>query len=122
MRDIKAMVEGCSENFVPLRISDKPLTELKQLLLMHTPSTVTDKARLQFSQLIQQALADGCKKILAAVVVTCPWYAATQKELGEQAKHNMLLVVVMNHDRQFFSPASLHAKETGAVVNRVSEV
>lgn len=116
MREIKAMVEGCCEDFVPVSVSDKPLTELKQLLLMHIPSTITDKACLQFSQLIEQALSGQCKKILAAVVLTCPWYAATQKERGEQAKHNMLLVIVMNQDRQFFSPANLHTKESGAIL------
>ncbi|KAK7095830.1 uncharacterized protein [Littorina saxatilis] len=117
LREVKALVEGSHDTFVPLSINEQPLLELKQLLLMHVPSSITDEARQRFFMLIDQALADRCKKIVAGVVLTCPWYAATQKERGEQAKHNMLLVVVMNDDRQFFSPANLQTKEAGGVVD-----
>ncbi|KAK7095814.1 uncharacterized protein [Littorina saxatilis] len=117
LREVKALVEGSHDTFVPLSINEQPLLELKQLLLMHVPSSITDKARQRFVMLIDQALGDRCKKIVAGVVLTCPWYAATQKERGEQAKHNMLLVVVMNDDRQFFSPANLQTKEAGGVVD-----
>ncbi|XP_070184021.1 uncharacterized protein [Littorina saxatilis] len=117
LREVKALVEGSHDTFVPLSINEQPLLELKQLLLMHVPSSITDEARQRFFMLIDQALGDRCKKIVAGVVLTCPWYAATQKERGEQAKHNMLLVVVMNDDRQFFSPANLQTKEAGGVVD-----
>ena len=52
-------------------------------------------------------------------MLTCPWYSATQKERGEQAKHNILLVVVMSEDRQFFSPTNVQTKEAGGVVDLV---
>ncbi|XP_076438937.1 uncharacterized protein LOC143277875 [Babylonia areolata] len=117
LREIKARLEGCGDDFVPLSVAEKPLVALKQLLLMHIPASITDTARSQFSQLIQQALSGRCKKVLAAVVLTCPWYEATQKERGEQAKHNTLLVIVVSEDRQFFCPANPQVKEQGGAVD-----
>ncbi|KAK7467842.1 hypothetical protein BaRGS_00036913 [Batillaria attramentaria] len=98
-------------------VNEKPLLELKQLLLMHVPSSITSEARQRFSCLIDQALEGQCKKILAGVVLTCPWFEATQKERGEQAKHNILLVVVMSHDQQFFTPANPQIREAGGVID-----
>lgn len=115
LREIKARVEGTRVDVVPPGVNEQPLQELKQLLLMHVPSSVNSAARQRFVNLIDQALADHCKKILAAVVLTCPWYAAIQKERGEQAKHNILFVIVMTDDRQFFFPASPQVKEAGGV-------
>ena len=56
LREIKAHVESPCEEFVPLSVKENPLLELKQLLLMHTPSSVTDEARSRFTQLLHEAL------------------------------------------------------------------
>ena len=56
LREIKAMVEGSHDEFVPLSVNEKPLMELKQLLLMQVPSTINSAARQRFAHLIDQAL------------------------------------------------------------------
>ena len=56
LREIKAMVEGSHDDFVPLRVNETPLMELKQLLLMHVPSSINNDARERFTHLIDQAL------------------------------------------------------------------
>ena len=50
------MVEGSHDEFVPLSVNEKPLMDLKQLLLMHVPSTINSAARQRFAHLIDQAL------------------------------------------------------------------
>ena len=60
-----------------------------------------------------------CRQVLGGVMVSCPWWRAAQRERGEQAKHNVLLVVVMDSDPQFFSPANPQVREAGSVIDMV---
>ncbi|KAJ8311452.1 hypothetical protein KUTeg_010807 [Tegillarca granosa] len=72
-----------------------------------------------------KASLDGsgmCKKILCAVLVTCPWYEATQKERGEQARHNTVFVVYMSHDNQVMAPVNQHVLEQAFTMDEVSTV
>ncbi len=61
------------------------------------------------------------EKLLTAVLLTCPWYAASQRERGEQARHNMILVVYLGFDDQFFSPANPHDQTEGKVIDLVGK-
>ncbi|PVD36348.1 hypothetical protein C0Q70_03327 [Pomacea canaliculata] len=110
-------LEGSSESYVPLQVEARPLVDLKQLVLMHVPTSVSDVSRQKFTDLISEMLSGRCKKILAGILLTCPWWESTQKERGEQAKYNILLVVVITDDHQFFSPANPQIQEAGCVVD-----
>lgn len=78
---------------------------------MHVPSSITQEVREKFRKFVFQAFEGMCKKILCAVLVTCPWYEATQKERGEQARHNTVFVVYMSHDNQVMAPVNQHVLE-----------
>jgi len=52
LRDIKATADGSSVGFQTPQIQDSCLQELKQLTLMHIPSSVTEEARSKFKKLI----------------------------------------------------------------------
>ena len=47
LRDIKATADGSSVGFQTPQIQDGCLQELKQLTLMHIPSSVTEETRLK---------------------------------------------------------------------------
>ena len=52
LRDIKATADGSSVGFQTPQIQDGCLQELKQLTLMHIPSSVTEETRSKFKKLI----------------------------------------------------------------------
>ena len=72
--------------------------------------------------IFSQTTSGQVKSIVSVTLLTCPWYEISQKERGEQARHNILLVVFLSHDRQFFSPANPQAKEKASVIDLVSEL
>ena len=69
LRDIKATADGSSVGFQTPQVQDGCLQDLKQLTLMHIPSSVTEEARSKFKKLILETfkgnilhnyLADNC--------------------------------------------------------------
>ena len=62
---------------------------------------------------------DQCKSLVSVTLLTCPWYELSQRERGEQAKHNVLLVIFCSKDDQFFSPANQHVRENASVIDFV---
>lgn len=115
LRDIKATADGSSVCFQTPQIQDGCLLELKQLTLMHIPSSVTEEARSKFKKLILETFKGSCKKVLCAVLVTCPWYEMTQKERGEQARHNTVYVIYMSYDNQSLAPVNQHVLDEAFV-------
>ena len=59
-------------------------------------------------------------KILYATLMTCPWYACTQKERGEQAKHNSIFVVYQSSLERFLAPVNAHLVDQTNVVDKVN--
>ncbi|GFR82858.1 hypothetical protein ElyMa_002374400 [Elysia marginata] len=117
LRSQKAGLEKSDADFVGPYVDEESLLELKQLTLMHTPASVNDEAREKFKSLVERALKDQCKCIVSVTLLTCPWYELSQRERGEQAKHNILLVVFCSNDNQFFSPANTHVRENASVID-----
>ena len=64
----------------------------------------------------------GCKKIIFAALVTCPWYCSTQTDRGLQAKHNTLFVLYLHTDKQFFAPVNYNIKKQSQVIDQVSDL
>ena len=52
-------------------------------------------------------------------LITCPWYAVTQKERGESAKHNYLYIVYQSSTEQFVSPVNAHLSDQTNVIDKV---
>lgn len=106
LREIKGELDGSARNFDSPQICEDFLIELKQQVLMHTPSSVTSDNRERFKDLINKTF-EGIE-VLSAVLLTCPWYQASQDERGEQARHNVLFIVYLSHDHQFLAPVNQH--------------
>ncbi|XP_052084005.1 uncharacterized protein LOC127721312 isoform X1 [Mytilus californianus] len=115
LREIKATADGSIAGFETPQIQDGCLVELKQLTLMNIPSTVTEDTKSKFQKLIFETFKGSCKKILCAVLVTCPWYEMTQKERGEQARHNTVYVIYMSDDEQSMAPVNQHVLDEAFV-------
>ncbi|XP_064596487.1 uncharacterized protein LOC135463097 [Liolophura sinensis] len=119
LRDIKSRLEGSHLDFEPTTVNhhDNLHLELKQLTLMHVPASLTTAVREKFTSLIEKLFKDQCKRLLCGVLLTCPWYGASQRERGEQARHNVLFIVYVSHDDKFLSPANTHLRDQSDVID-----
>ncbi|KAL5019834.1 hypothetical protein ScPMuIL_002726 [Solemya velum] len=117
IRDIKAEVEGSHEFFSPCVLNQAFLQELRQLMLMHIPSSITEDVRKKFESLLLKTFHGGPEKLLFAVLLTCPWYEAVQRERGEQARHNVIFAVFLSPDGEVLAPVSKHVHEQANVID-----
>ena len=60
------------------------------------------------------------KRLVYATILTCPWYSGSQSEESSQAKNNVLYVVFVSRDEQFFTLATQHEKELCETIDQVS--
>ncbi|CAH1789226.1 unnamed protein product [Owenia fusiformis] len=116
LRALKSEVEGTHYDYVPTTANEAALQDLKTLMLMHIPTSVTEDVRQKFEKLILSSLS-GHKKIIFGCLMTCPWYQSTQPERGQQAKHNMIFIVFVSTDEQFFSTANQHVRDQNHVID-----
>jgi len=83
----------------------------------------TSRNKIQSKQQISMchfsSLIGSCKKNVCAVLVTCPWYEMTQKERGEQARHNTVYVIYMSYDNQSLAPVNQHVLDEAFVSDQV---
>ncbi|XP_005108346.1 uncharacterized protein LOC101861911 [Aplysia californica] len=119
MRSLKSSLEGSDLDIITPRVvaEEAELVELRRLTLMHTPSSLTDAARDSLTSQVNDALKGQVKSVVSVTLLTCPWWEVSQRERGEQAKHNILLVIFTSHDQQFFSPANPQTKEKACVID-----
>ena len=54
LRSIKSAIEGTDVNITAPEVYESCLLELKQLTLMHIPSSITEETRLKFQELIHK--------------------------------------------------------------------
>ena len=62
------------------------------------------------------------KKLLFACILTCSWFAQAQSEVSAQAKNNLLYVVFVAGDEQFFSLATPHERELCETMDEASSL
>jgi hypothetical protein len=77
------------------------------------------QSKQQISMCHFSCLTGSCKKVLCAVLITCPWYEMTQKERGEQARHNTVYVIYMSYDNQSLAPVNQHVLDEAFVSDQV---
>ncbi|XP_013417565.1 uncharacterized protein LOC106178780 isoform X2 [Lingula anatina] len=99
------------------KVTEEGLQSLRQLCLMHVPSSVTEDVRGLFQEKLQDIFEGWSREVLFAAIITCPWYWATQEERGQQAKHNSILVIYVGRDEEFFAPINRHFKEQHNVID-----
>lgn len=117
LRSIKSSLEGSEVKVSAPEVKEEYLQELKQLTLLHTPSSLTDDTRRKFYDLIKRTFQDDDLELLYMVLMTCPWYSCTQKERGEQAKHNNIFIVYQSSIEKFVAPVNAHLVEQSSTVD-----
>lgn len=111
LRHLKSRIEGTSFIFRPISLDHEQLILLKHLVIAHTPASLQDVTKTKIVENITLLLESQVKRVLYACLLTCPWFAYTQPEVSAQAKNNLLFVVYVAQDEQFFSLATPHEKE-----------
>ncbi|XP_013086342.2 uncharacterized protein LOC106070901 isoform X1 [Biomphalaria glabrata] len=117
LREQKSFLEKSDVDFSPLCLRTDDLVELKQLVLMHIPSSLNAETCTKITHLVQSAFNGQCKAILSITLLTCPWYELSKRERGEQAKHNILYIIFTSADEHFFAPANSQIREEASVID-----
>ena len=120
LRHLKSRIEGTSFIFRPISLDHEQLILLKHLVIAHTPASLQDVTKTKIVENITLLLESQVKRVLYACLLTCPWFAYTQPEVSAQAKNNLLFVVYVAQDEQFFSLATPHEKELCETIDSVS--
>lgn len=113
MRDMKSSLEDCDVGFecVEVREDSDTVQRLRQLSLMHVPGSMTSEVKATLAELTQHIYEGQIERVLYGCIMTCPWYAATQDERGQQAKHNTVFIVYQSRLSQVLAPVNHQYRE-----------
>ena len=111
LRQLKSQIEGTYFKFEPIQLDTDKLVHLKHLTVAYTPSTLQEQTKAKMAEKLAELFQGQVKKLLFACILTCPWFAQAQSEVSAQAKNNLLYVVFVASDEQFFSLATPHERE-----------
>ena len=120
LRHLKSRIEGTSFTFRPLTLNQDQLALTRHLVVAHTPTTLRDDTKQKIQNKLTTLLEGQVKRVLYACIITCPWFAAAQDEISTAAKNNLLFVVYIANDEQFFSLATPHEKELCETIDAVN--
>lgn len=120
LRDLKSRVEGTQFIFSPFSLDHNQLSLLRHLVVSHTPSNLHEGTKAKIAEKITEIFDGQVKRLVYATVLTCPWFSGSQLEESSQAKNNVLYVVFVSRDEQFFTLATQHEKELCETVDQVS--
>lgn len=120
LKDFKSKIEGSYFTFQPIVLDKQQVTLLKHNVVAFTPKTITEQAKHRIADQLLNLLDGQVRKVLYACLLTCPWFASVQDEVSGKAKNNILFVVYVARDEQFFSLATQHEKELCEVCEEVS--
>lgn len=74
LREIKASADGSSTGFQSPQIQDGCLLELKQLTLMHVPSSITEEARAKFQKLLSETFKGMAMVLILYCISVCVFF------------------------------------------------
>ena len=120
LRLLKSKVEGSHLQLVfPPKFEPPLWSQLQNLVLMHTPSSLLEQDKAKMATLIAELLSDCVKEVVYCCMQTCPWLASAGTNTSKQMKRNRLFVVYVATDEQFFSLATQHERKLADVVDQV---
>lgn len=119
LKNFKSKIEGSYFTFQPIVLDKQQVTALKHSVVAFTPKTITEQVKYRIVDQLLGLLEGQVRKVLYACLLTCPWFAAVQDEVSGKAKNNILFVVYVARDEQFFSLATQHEKELCEVCEEV---
>ncbi|XP_064645366.1 uncharacterized protein LOC135498826 [Lineus longissimus] len=117
LRSIKSQIEGSHVGYEMNQFNEDLLPELHRMAQLTVPSYLEDHRSNIFSH-IQNCFKVSPAKILFCGLHTCPWYADTQKEIGQKARHNTIIVVYVDPDVKFYSPTHPHVKDEDHITDK----
>lgn len=80
-------------------------------MVSHTPGNINETTKAKIAEKVTSIFGGQVKRLVYGCVITCSWFASSQSEVSAQAKNNVLYVVYVSRDEQFFSLATQHEKE-----------
>ena len=111
LRQLKSDLEGSNyATFSPAPLDSSALAQLKHMVVTHTPVDMLEQHKAMMADQLTELLAGRVKMLLYACLLTCPWYSGAQSELSSKANKNVLFVVYVALDEQFFSLTTPHNK------------
>lgn len=120
LRLLKSRLEGSHYKFQPPVLSSDVMTELRLLSTAFTAATLNEQTRSKIHSKVEELFRGQVKRVVFVCLLTCPWFAAAQTEVSAKARNNILYVIYIASDEQFFSLASPHEKELGETIDEVS--
>lgn len=119
LRILKSRIEGSYYPFEQLTLDQKRLSQLKHLVVSHTPGAITEQHKATLAQLVSELLDGRVKQVVYCCLLSCPFSTGAQSRIVDQASKNVLFVVFVATDEQFFSLATQHDKGLADVINQV---
>lgn len=119
LRHLKSSIEGTTFRFSSISINKQEAVHLKHLVVSHTPDNLLADTKTRIAEKLGLLFKGQVKSILYACVLTCPWFAASQTEISGRARNNVLFVVYVGSNEQFFSLATQHEKELCETIDEV---
>lgn len=111
LRQLKSELEGNHyECCTPTPLHAPSLSRLKRLILAHTPADMSEQHKVKMADLLAEVMTGHVKTLLYACLLTCPWYAWGQDELSSKANKNVLFLVYVSLDDDFFTLATPHER------------
>lgn len=111
LRQLKSRIEGTYFKFQPIQLDRERLVQLKHLAVAYTPATLQEHTKAKIAEKLTELFQGQVKKVVYACILTCPWFGHAQTEVSAQAKNNVLFMVFVASDEQFFTLATPHERE-----------
>ena len=122
LRQLKSQIEGTYFKFQPIQLDSEKLVQLKHLAVAYTPATLQEHTKAKIAEKLTELFQGQVKKVVYACILTCPWFAHTQSEVSAQAKNNVLFMVFVASDEQFFTLATPHERELCETVDEARKL
>ena len=119
LKEFKSKIEGSYFTFQPIVLDKQQVTALKHIVVSFIPKTITEQAKYRMVDQLLGLLEGQIRKVLYTCLLRCSWFAAVHDEVSGKAKNNILFVVYVARNEQFFSLATQHEKELCEVCEEV---
>lgn len=119
LRLLKSKIEGSHNQLQQLTFNPTSLSQLKNVIASHIPVRLSEQEKARLAQLVSDMLEGRVKRIVYCCVLACPFFAGAQTTETDRARNNVLFLVFVAQDKQFFSLATPHEKGLADVSNQV---
>ncbi|XP_019852087.1 PREDICTED: uncharacterized protein LOC109581994 isoform X1 [Amphimedon queenslandica] len=116
--DLKSHLKDTQFIFRPFSLDHNELSLLHDLVVSHTPDNFHEGTKAKIAKKITKIFDGYIKRLVYATILTCPWFSGSQLEEFSKARNNVLYIVFVSRDEQFFSLKNQHEKELCDIIDR----